>query len=191
MRMHVLILATFAVTVSISAVVFSRTYQLDSRPESQTAPPPESFSYGLEKPLSAEVLCRSLVIASGNQPNDEARTNGISRDRIQAAIEEKFPDLFPVEYNATVSQAMFLSNNPLLDALLQPSGKNLTARLLACEDAGEQVRLGFECVLGRLPDEEELSVARAGLKAARDRKESGVKEFVWALLTSAEFQLNH
>jgi len=37
-------------------IVLTRTYQLDSRPRGKSAPPPEAFARGLEKPLSAEQL---------------------------------------------------------------------------------------------------------------------------------------
>jgi len=51
------------------------------------------------------------------------------------------------------------------------------------------VREAFSIVFGRVPDGEEMRECAAYL-AARS-PEAGVKQLLWALLTSAEFQLNH
>ncbi len=103
----------------------------------------------------------------------------------------QFPDLFPTVYHASLQQAMFLANNPLLEELLQPRPDNLTRRLLALSNAKEQVRLAFNSVFGRWPDAEELQHAAEYLAARQAKPEAGVKQLLWALLTSAEFQVNH
>jgi hypothetical protein len=168
----------------IRTVVLSRTYQLDSRWTGASPPPvPELFARGLEKPLSAEVLHRSVVLATRNQSADT--------EPLRQALIVAFPSLFDVEYNATLQQTMFLTNNPLFDALLQPGGQNLTARLAELPSNAKRVETAFVEILGRLPDDAERARAIAYLDARSERPQAGVRQLTWALLTSAEFLLNH
>jgi hypothetical protein len=97
--------------------------------------------------------------------------------------------LFPAEYNATLHQAMFLSNSPLFDPLLAPHGDNLATRLSALPGVAARVRGAFAAVFGREPEKDELREC-SGYLATRS-PEAGVKQLLWAMLSSAEFQLNH
>src|SRR5262249_35200586 len=143
----------------------------------------ELFACGLEKPLTAEVLYRSLLTATGNWED--------GADPLRQALIAKFPALFETEYNATLQQAVFLSNSPLVDRLLKPNGKNLTSRLLELPTSDEKVRRAFSVVLGRSPDQDELTQACAYLEDRQDRSEAAVRHVEWALLASPEFLLNH
>ena len=209
----------------IRTICNSRAYQLSGagvppaiKSHSPKAPPPDSFARALDKPLSAEQLFRSLLSATGNQPDAEGKIAGNSERELRRAFVTQFSDLFPAEYNATLYQAMFLANSPLFDQLLAPREGNISARLLALRDGemgksygtltktgykdtpspalsqrmegGElQVREAFSVVFGREPDREELQEC-AGYLSTRS-PEAGVKQLLWAMLTSAEFQLNH
>jgi hypothetical protein len=173
----------------IRTIVLSRTYQLDSHWDLATPPAPDLFARGLEKPLSAEVLCRSLLIATGHDP---ANSQVVADSQpLHDAVVAAFPGLFEVEYNATLQQAIFLTNNPLLDGLLKPQDQDLTARLLKLPTTEERARAVFVEVLGRPPGDDERAQAIAYLDARGDRPEAGVKQLSWALLTSSEFLLNH
>src|SRR4029453_13422624 len=96
--------------------------------------PPDSFARALDKPLSAEQLFRTLLVATGNQSDAEGKIAGRSEQEIRRAFVAQFPDVFPAENNATLPQAMFFSNSPLFDQLLTPRGDNLTARLASLSD---------------------------------------------------------
>ena len=135
------------------------------------------------------MLYRSLLVATGD-PNS-AGTEVKENDALRQALIVAFPGMFDTEYNATLAQAMFLTNNPLLDALLKPKGDNLTARLLKLQSNPDRVRNAFMEILNRNPDESELKASVAFLDSRNDRPESAVREFTWTLLTSAEFLLNH
>ena len=169
----------------------TKAYQLDSRParRGNAKAPAETFARALDKPLSAEQLLRTLVVATGNPADKDGKIAGLSERELRHAFIAQFPDLFPAEYNATLAQAMFLSNSPLFDQLLSPRGDNLAARLAAEKNAEARVRRAFEAVFAREPDREELRECAAYL-AARS-PEAGVKQLLWAMLSSAEFQLNH
>lgn len=172
----------------VRMITLSRAYQLDSR--TTAAPPaPELYARGLEKPLLAEVLCRSLLIATGS-PAASSPDSPAAQALCHKLI-ATFPDLNPTEYNATLQQAMFLSNDPLIDDLLKPDGQNLTSRLLKLSSSREQVREAFLSILGREPAEDELNESIAYLQARKGRPEDALRQFSWALLSSAEFLMNH
>lgn len=193
----------------IRNLMLTRAYQLDSRHGRQAArafsrhgvalaksaspkpalAQPDSFSRALDKPLSAEQLYRSLLVATGNQPAADGKVVGREAKDFRRAVVAQFPDLFQTDYNASLQQALFLSNSPLIDDLLKPRGQNLTARLLAMGDPEDRVRAAFLQIFSREPDADELQTATRYLAA--HPASDGVREFVWALLTSAEFQVNH
>jgi hypothetical protein len=174
----------------IRMIVLSRTYQLDSRWEGPTPPAPELFARGLEKPLSAEQIYRSLLVATGRE-SDAIHGQTAGTEPLRQALIAAFPGLCEAEYNATLQQAMFLSNNPLFDALLQPKDHNLTGRLIELTSSGRRVDEAFIEILGRKPDEAERARAVAYLDARSERPEDGVRQLTWALLTGAEFLVNH
>jgi hypothetical protein len=167
----------------------TRAYQLDSRPRGGRPVPPDAFACALEKPLSAEQLYRSLLEVTGSTPDASGAVAGRPAKEVRHAFLRQFPDLFPAEYSATLQQAMFLSNSPLVETLLEPRGDNLTARLLAVPIPRQRAREAVRAVLGREPDRDEWKEATRYLEARSP--ESGVKQLVWALLTSTEFQTNH
>lgn len=172
----------------IRTIVLSRTYQLDSKFDGPTAPAKELFACGLEKPLPAEVLYRSLLTATGDgSPMASAPATDVLRQKLIAT----FPGMFEVEYNATLQQAMFLTNNSMLDGLLKPEGSNLTARIERIEGSGAKVREAFMNVLGRWPDEEEMAKSVAYLDARSERPQAAVKQLIWVLIADPEFLLNH
>jgi hypothetical protein len=167
----------------VRAIVESRVYQLDSKAPGQ-APPVTSFARALDKPLSAEQLAASVLVASGHYPPSGEEANELRR-----AIVQKFPDFMPVVYNPSLDQALFWANSPVIDQLLKPKEGNAAAQLLAVDSAEQRVKRAFLMVLGREPDSAE-SAELATLGKAGTR-ENGVRNILWALLSSAEFQLNH
>ncbi|HUY93372.1 MAG TPA: DUF1549 domain-containing protein, partial [Pirellulales bacterium] len=113
----------------VRGIVLSETYMLDSRWPSGDAPPAERFARAIEKPLSAEQLCRSLLVAAGHEPDAAGNFPGQNDRPLRRELAAKLPDPFAEEYNATVGQGMFLSNSPLLDELLRPAADNTAGKL--------------------------------------------------------------
>lgn len=179
----------FDVKRLIRQIVLSRTYQLDSRPIAGDAPLPQSFARALDKPLSAEQLFRSVLIATGNAADAEGKIAGKPEAEYLRAFVERFPELFAEEYNASLQQATFVSNSVLLDQLLNRASGNTTDLILQLNGVEAQVSLAFELVLGRKPVGDELEPARRLVEG--NPGEQGIKHLLWALLASAEFQLNH
>jgi hypothetical protein len=176
----------------IRNLVLSQAYQLDSRPAPGKAPADEAFARAIEKPLSAEQLARSLILAAGPWKADAkspAAAGSADVATTQRALVRDFPNLFAPEYNATLQQALFLSNSPVLESLLQPRPGNLAERLAALADDPTRVKTAFQAVLGRSPDRDELRASVAYLQ--EHPGQGGRSQFLWALLSGAEFQVNH
>ena len=173
----------------IRNLAFTRTYQLDSKPAGHgIKPPPEAFVCAMEKPLSAEALCRSMLVATGQGPDADGGFPDFEKGKAQFA--EVFPDLFPVEFNANLKQALFLTNNRFFDDLLKPQTNNLTGRLLAIQSPRDRVKEAFLAVLGRAPDAKELKRGTEYLTRRSAKPEAAIQQTVWALLTSAEFRFS-
>jgi hypothetical protein len=176
----------------IRNLVLSQAYQLDSRPAPGKAPADEAFARAIEKPLSAEQLARSLILAAGPWKADAkspAASVTVDPTSLQRALVRDFPNLFAPEYNATLQQALFLSNSPVLESMLQPRSGNLAERLAGLADDSTRVKTAFEAVLGRNPDRDELRASVAYLQ--EHPGQGGWSQFLWALLSGAEFQVNH
>ncbi|MBX3732728.1 MAG: DUF1549 domain-containing protein [Verrucomicrobiae bacterium] len=164
----------------VRSLVLTRGYRLDSRVPSGWRAGPETFAAALEKPLSAEQWVASLRQVLG----DPADPGTLRRTFVR-----RFPDLLAPEYHPTLQQALFLSNAPEVDSLFEPSGRNLATALVEVSGPRERARRAIRAVYGRDPDAVELREASEHL--AGRAAGAGVKQLLWALTTSAEFQLNH
>ena len=92
---------------------------------------------------------------------------------------------------ATVDQALFFRNGGELRSWLNPSGENLTARLIKMEDAAALAEELYITVLSRRPSEKESQDVIQYLAARPEEKTVCVQELAWALLTSNEFRFHH
>ena len=177
----------------IRDILLSEVYQLDSKPSSATRLEPSVFAVALEKPLHAEVLFRSLLVATGRWPS--TADTKVDANAFRKLLLSQFPDLFPREYNASIQQAMFLSNNPIVIDLLNPGvdaqGLNLPSLLLNLPGQAERVLVAFETVFGRPPTHDEAAMFEGYLAKRGDRLAKGIEQMLWALVCSPEFLMNH
>jgi len=179
----------FDVKRLVRNITATRTYQLDSRPADKERPPADTFACALDKPLTAEVFARSVLIATGN----EAGTNGFAGfdlAQVQKLFAQAFPDVFPTENVSSLRQALFLSNNGTLETLTQSSSTNNLSRLAALDDKAKVKEL-FVRVLAREPDRAEMDHALAHLRTHSEAPEAATHQLLWALLAGAEFRINH
>lgn len=172
----------FDVKRLVRAIVLSRPYQLEARPPAGSLP--EHFASGLEKPLTAEMLYRSLLVAATGKTDVEAPA-------LKAALIDAFPDVFAEENISTLKQTMLLSNNPEVQRLVQPAADNTAARLAAIADPADRAREAFRIAYARDPDADELARTTGYLKARADRGPQATAQLWWALLAGAEFRFNH
>jgi mono/diheme cytochrome c family protein len=159
----------------IRSIVLSRGYQL-ARWSGPNPPPPEAFAAAVEKPMRAEAIARSMRIASGRTPEDDA---------LRQAVVERFPGVMPRATRATMQQAMFLANSELVAGLFKPSPGETSAT-----QPEEAVRAAFRRALIRDPDAEDLARGVAFLKAHSDHS-AALGQLLWALVTGPEFLTNH
>lgn len=96
-----------------------------------------------------------------------------------------------VDFQATVSQALFIGNGSLVDAWLRPSGDNLAARLAKAVDPGSQAEELYLAILSRLPNEAEKQDIAGLLKESHANRTQAIAEMIWALLSASEFRFNH
>ena len=157
----------------IRGIVLSRAYALTASDAAA-----DTFAGALERPLSAEQISRSWRIAAGLPPDD---------DPLRRALIHAIPDVLPKEYNATFQQAQFLTNSPELTGILKPAAGTTVARIAALPDAETRVRESFLAAHSRLPDAVESAEALAFLNTRADRPADGIRDLLWALMTSAEF----
>ncbi|MEM7383530.1 MAG: DUF1549 domain-containing protein, partial [Verrucomicrobiota bacterium] len=166
----------------IRAITSSRAYQLDSRATSR--PRPELFATGPEKPLSAEALLRSLLVARDQNPAEDGSFPGVNESELRKQFATVFPDLYAEVFSPSVREALFLTNNPTLNTLLPGTTPSSDLPIEA------RITELFQRLLQRAPDPEEREGALTYVQM-RDGRASAFEQLAWALATGAEFRFNH
>jgi hypothetical protein len=191
----------FDVRGFLRELALSRTYQ-------RASAPPEGVGekdvplYGVArlKPLSAEQLARALMQATGlTDVTRKSLGKGANEAKLYAALARNMTPFVRAfggapgtaeDFDATIDQALFLSNGALVRSWLAPRAGNLTARLstLSGDALAEELYLS---VLSRRPDAEERREVAEFLKGRPKDRAGALRDLAWALLTSAEFRFNH
>jgi len=190
-------------------LMLTEAYQRSSRlpaAEGQsggTAVGEASCRAALERPLSAEQLLASLVVAAGRRPLlpavlDEPPAadrlpefqQHLERFRANFANPPRDPE---VEFRPSVRGALFLMHDPSTLSWFQPADENETLSRLAALPEAELPQELYLAVLSRFPDEtetRELQALLADCPEPADRARR-LGHLLWALAASAEFALNH
>ncbi len=166
----------------VRSIVASRRYQLESLPADQNALP-EDFAYALDKPLIAESLLASMHIALTGEASPPP-------EELLREFRRTFPDVMPDEPTATLGQALLLSNHLEWNALLLSERAKTVEIIMSLTDPDMQAQQAFWIVFGRTPDSEEATVASDYLRQRGGSREA-VAQLLWAMVTSAEFRMNH
>ena len=195
----------------MKTIVSSRTYQLSHRPNATNREDVTNYSHSLSRGLDAEVLLDAVADVTGiPETFSTAITDGATVGQAPAgtrAIQLRDPDTFfsrflelygrsnrgaiPERNNkANLSQAMHvLAGATYVDRLSQKNGR--LAKLLQSGATDEQIFGEFYlAALTRPPAVEEVQEFKTIL-AQRGDREAGLREFVWALISSREFAENH
>jgi len=168
-------------------IVLSKAYQLESR-HPTGVDDPALFAWSIERPLTAEQLLRSMQLA--------VRAEYHNDDPLGHALRKSFPDVLPETVTTPVSNALYLTNNQAInDFITKSNGENhLVSRLMKLESRDEQMTLLFETIYGRDANPEERERIEQFLSSTTSKEEQQRNRWhqvVWALITSAEFRLNH
>jgi len=165
----------------VRSIVLSRAYQLAAAPKDH-APPLEAFAAMMEKPLIAEALLRSTLIATGRPASDPT---------LRQAFADSFPDVLPRTVRATIQQAMFVVNSDQFSSLFHPAAGDASEQISALKTPEEQVREAFRRTLIREPDADELAHGVEYLRKGADHPADSIGQLLWALVTGPEFLTNH
>ena len=175
-------------------LALTQTYQRSS--VLPTGQPDESlFAAAKERPIAAEVLLRNVLLATGetervNQLPDE---DDHTRAKYEALFQSTFanaPREPELAVNATLKAALFLRNNESLLWLLQRRQGNLVDRLANLKKPAAIAEAAFLQILSRPATSDEQAMVKSFLENQADRDQA-LGDLAWALMTSAEFFVNH
>ncbi len=195
----------------MKTIVLSRTYQLAHAPNATNREDVTNYSRSLSRGLDAEVLLDAVADVTGiPETFSTAITEGSTVGQAPAgtrAIQLRDPDTFFARFlelygrsnrgavpernnKPSLSQAMHvLAGNTYVDRLSRPNSR--LATLLQSGAADEKIFSEFYvAALSRPPAADETQELKAILTRRGDR-EAGLREFVWALISSREFSENH
>jgi hypothetical protein len=154
------------------------------------------FSHVYPKPLEAEQLYDSLLIATTAQNSGE--TNWSEAQKQRDAWLQQFIIAFGTDendeantFNGTIPQALLMMNGPLVEkAISAEKGSFLNSVLESDSTDDKKIQRLYLATLSRHPHGREESAAEALLESERD-KLAGFQDLFWALLNSNEFIINH
>jgi hypothetical protein len=195
----------------MKTIVMSRTYQLSQKANETNREDVTNYARALPRGLDAEVLLDAVADVTGiPETFSTAVTEGSTVGQAPVgtrAIQLRDPDTFfsrflelygrsnrgavPERTNKpNLPQALHsLAGASFVDRLSAPQSR--LAKLLGNGAPDEKVFEEFYlAALGRAPDREELQDLKQVL-AQRPDREAGLREFVWALISSREFMENH
>lgn len=195
----------------MKTIVSSRTYQLSHQPNATNRQDVTNYSRSLSRGLDAEVLLDAVADVTGiPETFSTAITDGATVGQAPAgtrAIQLRDPDTFfsrflelygrsnrgavPERNNkANLSQAMHvLAGATYAERLSRPNSR--LAKLLQSGAPDEKIFSEFYlAALSRPPSGDEVQELKTILSQRGDR-EAGLREFVWALISSREFAENH
>jgi Protein of unknown function (DUF1549)/Protein of unknown function (DUF1553) len=181
----------------VAALVSSRDYRLASTRAEQGEANDGPFARAGLRPLTPAQLALSMALAAGDGTYDQLAEPAAREKRyrelegqVAGLAKSGLLDARTDRFQSSTVEALFLSNAPEIQRLVQPNGKNLVARLAATPDTGKLVETAVWAVLSRAPEADERAYLAKWIDGHQERARA-CSELVWALLTSAEFRFNH
>jgi len=195
----------------MKTIVSSRTYQLSHQPNETNRSDVTNYSRSLARGVDAEVLLDAVADVTGiPETFSTAITDGATVGQAPAgtrAIQLRDPDTFFSRFlelygrsnrgaiperndKPNLGQALHvLAGATYVDRLSTRNSR--LSRLLESAASDEKIFEEFYlAALGRFPAADEVQELK-GLIAQRGDREAGLREFVWALISSREFAENH
>jgi hypothetical protein len=195
----------------MKTIVLSRTYQTSNRPNDNNRNDRVNYSHSIPRALDAEVLLDAVVDVTGvPETFQTAVSDGGAVGQAPAgtrAVNLKDPDMFYSRFlelygrpnrgaipersgRPNLAQALhMLAGATYVERLAAPGSR--LARLLDAGATNEKIFEEFYlAALCRFPTSEETRELNEILAARPDRV-TGLREFVWALISSREFAENH
>ncbi|MFO1045458.1 MAG: DUF1549 domain-containing protein [Planctomycetaceae bacterium] len=180
----------------VRGIVLSQTYARSSEWNASSEPPAaDIFAVALVRPLSPRQYSMSLRIASSSPEAYKPATEDWQkrRDDLERSC-EGFANQFELpgeNFQVGVDEALLFSNSPqFTDDYLRDSGDRLIGVIKAQPDRGAQINTAYWSALSRAPSADEVAACEQFM-AKRTKPVAGLRQMVWALLTSPELRFNH
>lgn len=182
----------------LTAIIAStKAYQLASV-WTESSPPPavEHFGVAQVRELTPAQFALAMVVATGDDALDTA-TSPEERAKRREQWEGRARGLSDAldprtdDFQSSLVEALFMSNNRTPLGLFTPAGKNLIAQMVAAPDAEAAVDAAAWAMFSRVPDAEERGHLAIYLTERAEQRERACGYLAWALATSAEFRFNH
>ena len=168
----------------IKSLASTRAYQLASANTGSTDP--KWFATALPKPLTAEMLQRSMLVVL--DPVDPSQWNAIDQ---RVAFANLFPDVLTEESIANVAQGLLLSNGESISNLVSMKHSRFLQSIAKVNDNPSAIDSLFDGILGRKPDADEVIYCNGYINHRIENRDQAIEGLAWALITSVEFRFNH
>jgi hypothetical protein len=182
----------------VRGIALSQTYARSSEWTGSTEPPAaDLFAVALVRPLSPRQYSMSLRIASASPETYKPEAGGDEwqkrRDELERSS-EGFANQFELpgdNFQIGVDEALLFSNSPqFTDEYLRDSPDRLVGAIKPLPDKTAQVTTAYWATLSRAPSADEIAACEQYL-GKREDPVVGLRQMVWALLTSPELRFNH
>ncbi|MBI3097154.1 MAG: DUF1549 domain-containing protein [Planctomycetes bacterium] len=186
----------------IRIITRTRAYQLSSTVSKDNVRDREHFSRSLARPMSPEQLFYSLAEAAGVQDVLKGKMGRGKKERepsdpfLRQAL-NKFTFIFDndemgesLDFEGTITQALFLMNSRYSTDLLRAPGGTLSGILAKHKSPADRIDAMYLSTFSRPAADSEKRRAMAYLQKKGDRIET-YHDLFWALLNSTEFFFNH
>ena len=187
----------------IRTIMQSHLYQLSSIPNDTNRADTRHFSRSYRRRLSAEVLLDAISDVTGVPESFSATWSGArAMETWNFKIGSEFMDAFgrpnsssdpPCERDAkgTIVQSLHLMHAEKLNSKITHE-KGLARKLAEGKQTPAEIaQTIYLAALSRRPTEKEGAVVAAYFQKHKDNRRAAVEDFLWALINSAEFVLNH
>ncbi|MDB5341679.1 MAG: hypothetical protein JWP89_56 [Schlesneria sp.] len=182
----------------VRGIVLSQAYARSSEWSGSTASPAaDLFAVALIRPLSPRQYSMSLRMASAAPETYKPESGGEEWPKRRDELErncEGFAHQFeqPSEnFQVGVDEALLFSNSSqVADDYLRDSSDRLIGAIRPETDKAKQITIAYWAAFTRPPSGEELAACEQFLDK-RTEPVAGLRQMVWALLTSPELRFNH
>ncbi|MBS0205023.1 MAG: DUF1549 domain-containing protein [Planctomycetes bacterium] len=182
----------------VRGIVLSQAYARTSEWSESTEPPaPDLFAVALVRPLSPRQYSMSLRLASSNPEAYKPEVGGEEWQKRRDELErnsEGFANQFELpgeNFQVGVDEALLFSNNAqFVDDYARDSQDRLVGAIKQQTDRTTQITTAYWAALTRAPSTDEIAACNQYLEK-RTEPVAGLRQMVWALLTSPELRFNH
>ncbi len=194
-----LVQSDFDLTILIRSIMLSKTYQRTSAVTDASQLTAAHFARMPERPMTAEQLWDSLVVATGyHDPIPLTHRSLAGMDNSSARIQfltsflgESQPDSPQI----SIVHSLKLLHGPFVDRLTSSNGGPMVVAISSSPllNDDEKIETLYLATLSRRPTSEERLLVSQHLDSASDSAghAKAIGDVLWALLNSTEFMLNH